>query len=107
MIIATVDGAILWVDNQENVTQIYKAQFGELRCLAYNKGKLCAVDGDHIVMLDLLECTCSVILYHPGTISMYFESDTELYVTITLGLDVSSYIFNFKTGELAQTSPRL
>jgi hypothetical protein len=105
--LATVDGNLLWVDNQENVTQIYKAQFGELKALAYCKGKLCIVDGDHIVMLDLLECTCSVILYHPGSIWMYFESDTELYVDITLGLDVSSYIFNFKTGELAQTLHRL
>lgn len=105
--LATVDGALLWVDNQENVTQIYKAQFGELKCLKYNKGKLCFVDGDHIIMLDLLECTCSVILYHPGSISMYFESDTELYVDIILGLDISAYIFNFKTGELAQTFPRL
>lgn len=105
--LATVDGNLLWVDNQENVTQIYKAQFGELRRLQYHKGKLCAVDGDHIVMLDLLECTCSVILYHPGTISMNFESDTELYVTITLGLDISAYIFNFETGKLAQTLQRL
>ena len=64
----TVEGTLLWVDNAENVTQIYQAQFGELKSLSYNKGKLCLVDGDHIVMLDLLECTCSVILYHPGSI---------------------------------------
>ena len=103
----TIEGTLLWADNEENVTQVYKAQFGELRCLAYRKGKLAMVDGDHIVMLDLVECTCSVILYHPGSIWMYFDSDNELYLDITLGLDVRAYLFNFETGVLAQTNYRL
>ena len=103
----TLEGTLLWMDKEEKITPIYKAQFGELRELEYCNGKLAVVDGDHIVMLDLLECTCSVILYHPGRISMYFESDNELFVTVTLGLDVHAHLFNFETGVLAQTTPRL
>lgn len=103
----TAEGTVLWVDNEKNVTQIYQSQFGELKSLSYHEGKLCLVDGDHVVMLDLLESTCSVILYHPGSIWAYFDSDTELYVEITLGLDISCYIFNFETGALTETRYRL
>ena len=105
--LVTVEDTVLWVDLGGNVTQIYKAQFGELGCLAYHKGKLGVVDGDHIVMLDLVECTCSVILYHPGSIWMYFDSDNELYIDITLGLDVRAYLFNFENGVLTQSNYRL
>lgn len=98
---------IVWLGLNGVATEIYAAQYGELTALSYSNGRLCFVDGDHIVVIDLVECTCSVVLYHPGRMYVDFETENELFVDVTLGLNVRAYIFNFETGALAQTTPRL
>ena len=103
----SVDNTLIRLDLRGNASVIYTAKHGELEQLCYSQGNLFFLDGGTIVMLDTVACTSRELLTHPGHIWMYYEEESKLYVTTTLGLAIHAYLFDYTTGVLEETSYRL
>lgn len=105
---ASVDNTIIRLDLSGSASVIYTAKYGDLLETCYYGGNLYFLDGNTMVMLDTVECTSRELLQHPGSIWMYYDSyDQRIYMDITLGMAINSYLFDPITGAIEETGYRL
>lgn len=87
-------------------TVLYSGQ-STLYQLSYRGNMFYVIDGDSIVQLDLQTQQYRTVFSHEDLYWSYCDSENVLYIDLTSGLHLASYLYDLTTGELTETGYRL